>query len=287
MTLEYTMDQLTFPSLEVLYTFTFKNQELLDSWEDKRMTGFKLDWFVQDRNKTRLTEIKSDEPLKWEPEAAIPKFQELNLVRMVRLVAKARVDNITTATILNTAFELKATMVLNRNLINTTTMCLNGQILKEYYAQIFDGINIGLNNDTKDIILTKADVNTGVMIFSIMTHCPTTAMQMTQFLHSLLSTQSARTVIQSTVNTIQLSSIKETLIKKGLNAFYLALDKIFHFQLVKILLATTSLSQLQTMMSKEWPYFTNYSQEIDQCLGGTSCQGVMDIVKTLGEYIVL
>ena len=73
-TLEYTMDQLTFPSLEVLYTFTFKNQELLDSWEDKRMTGFKLDWFVQDRNKTRLTEIKSDEPLNWEPEAAIPKF---------------------------------------------------------------------------------------------------------------------------------------------------------------------------------------------------------------------
>ena len=204
---------------------------------------------------------------------------------MVRLAGKARVDNIKTATILNTAFELKATMVLNRNLINTTTMCLNGQIKKEYYAQVFDGMNLGLNNDAKDIILTKADVNTGVMIFSIMTYCPTTAMQITQFLHSLLSTQSARTVIQSTVNTIQLSSIKETLIKKGMNTFYLALDKIFHFQLGKILLATTSLSQLQTMMTKEWPYFINYSQEIDQCLWGPSCQGVMNIVKTLGEYL--
>ena len=68
-----------------------------------------------------------------------------------------------------------------------------------------------------------------------------------------------------------------------INQFYLSLDKIFHFHVGKILLATASPSQIEAMMAKDWPYFMKYSKEIGQCLHGTSCQGVNGIVQTLGE----
>ena len=60
---------------------------------------------------------------------------------------------------------------------------------------------------------------------------------------------------------------------------YLLLDNIFNLQYGKILLATSSPSQLDAMITKDWPYFTNYS--LDQCLSGGSCQGVTDLMKQI------
>ena len=63
-----------------------------------------------------------------------------------------------------------------------------------------------------------------------------------------------------------------------LNTFYLSLDKIFHFQYGKILLALTSLSEVEAMMAKDWPYFTSFSGDIDQCLSGVTCS----LLQSLG-----
>ena len=65
-----------------------------------------------------------------------------------------------------------------------------------------------------------------------------------------------------------------------MNGFYLILEKIFPLQLGKILLATASSSQLQEMVTKDWPYFTQYSQDIDPCLNGSSCP----FVQSLGNF---
>ena len=45
-TLTYTQEQLTFTFLIARYSYTF-NQAMLDSWEEKRMTGFRLSWKIQ------------------------------------------------------------------------------------------------------------------------------------------------------------------------------------------------------------------------------------------------
>ena len=42
-TLTFTQEQLTFSSFTALYSYYY-NQELVDSWQDKRMTGFRLKW---------------------------------------------------------------------------------------------------------------------------------------------------------------------------------------------------------------------------------------------------
>ena len=45
--LTYTGDQLTFSSLHVWYTYKAASQQLLDSWKEKRMTGFKFSWRIE------------------------------------------------------------------------------------------------------------------------------------------------------------------------------------------------------------------------------------------------
>ena len=47
MNLAYTKDQLNFPSFNVWYKYKTANQQLLDSWEEKRMTGFRLSWRIE------------------------------------------------------------------------------------------------------------------------------------------------------------------------------------------------------------------------------------------------
>ena len=120
------------------------------------------------------------------------------------------------------------------------------------------------------------------MIFSATVYC-TETVPLYKFLYILISSQSPRTVIRALVNTIQADNIRERNNRKLLNQFFLALDKIFHFQIGKILLATSSLSQLQSMMAMDWPYFNHYSKEIDLCLNGSSCLEIMNLVQTLGK----
>ena len=147
-------------------------------------------------------------------------------------------------------------------------------------------MNLGLPAQS-NIEITNEDVITGFEIFSAMIYCPESTMKMYRFFHSLLTTQSPRTIIQATVNTIQADDINEKVDRKMLNNLYHAIDKIFHFKLGSILLATASPLQLQAMMAKDWPYFNPYLKEIDQCVTGVSCQGVRDIVQTLGKTTIL
>ena len=159
-------------------------------------------------------------------------------------------------------------------------MCSENQIRPSYYS-VIRRLDVGPDNTTGGVA-NDEDVLTGFMLFSTMIYC-SESVALSQFLHSLLSTQSPRTIIQATVNTIQSGQIKEMSNRKRMGQFYLALDVIFHFQVGKILLATASTLELKAMMAKDWPYFTPYSKETDQCLNGDSCQGVRDLVQTLGK----
>ena len=47
MNLEYRKDQLTFSSFHMVYKYKAANHQLLDIWEDKRMTGFRLSWRIE------------------------------------------------------------------------------------------------------------------------------------------------------------------------------------------------------------------------------------------------
>ena len=248
------------------------------------MTGFRLSWFLKDSNGSRLTELKPEQPAEWKPEVPIPRYQNQYLVRLVELANTARISNMTRAEIIGKSIMKKAEEVRNGTLTSSSNTCSLGQITENHYQSVFEAISLGLKKGLDAPNITNDDITTGYLIYSIILYCPETTMKLYQFFNSLLSTQSPRTIIQATVKTIQAENNEESN-KMMINKFYLALDKFYNFQLGKILLATSSLTQVKNMMSKDWPYFSHYSKEIDQCLSGANCQGVRDLVQELGELL--
>ena len=272
-TLEYTAQNPTFPYINFLYHY-IANQQLVESWEDKRMTGFRLSWYLKDINGSRLTGTqKMTED--WKLEAQSPGYQEQQLVSMVQLATQARTQSVGWQEVFIRTIKEKA------KLTYYTSMCLGSQIKPDHYSLIA-GLNIGLNHTTGGVA-NDEDFLTGFMMFSTMIYC-SESVALSQFLHSLLSDQSPRTIIQATVNTIQSGDIMGIMNKKGMSQFYLALNKIFHFKLGKILLATVSSSDIEAMVARDWPFISHYSQEIDQCFNNGNCQGVRDLVNNLGKY---
>ena len=143
-------------------------------------------------------------------------------------------------------------------------MCSGGQVKPEYYPTIFKKLKSGLALNTN---IMDEDIKTGFISFSVIIYC-SEPVALFQFLHSLLSTQSPRTIIKATVNTIQSDDIKESICRDKLYHFYHDLDNIFNFQYGKILLATSYLDELEAMTAKKLPFFSHFSHDIEQCLSG-------------------
>jgi hypothetical protein len=209
---------------------------------------------------------------------AIPKYREPFLRAMVGVARGAREGNVTGEEIIEKALRVKTSAMKGHY-----RGCSEGQQV------IFDGsqygnIARGLSDRTLEQPVTDEDIRIGFKIFSVLLSCPKdlerTALY--QFLHDLLSNESPRTIIQATVNTLQAGNITEIVNRNLTNKFYLALDKIFHFQVGKILLATSTHEELQSMVAEGWPFFAHYSQEVEKCLRNTSCRGGRDMVNTLG-----
>jgi hypothetical protein len=291
-TLKYTKDAFTFPALHVWHHYRAAGHQSVDSpSEDRKTTGFRLRWFLRSSAGRRLTEERPARPEDWRPVAATPRYREAFLRAMVGAARGAREGGVTVQEIMEKALRVK-----------TSTMkghyrgCSEGhQVLFDWrqYRNIARGLSVG----TSEQPVNDEDIRVGFKIFSVLFSCPKnlerTALH--QFFHDLLFkeesswsignlivSESPRTIIQATVNTIQSGNITKEVNRNLTNQFYLALDKIFHFQLGKILLATSTHEELDSMVAKDWPFFAPYSQELEQCLRNTSCRGVRDVVNTLG-----
>ena len=50
--LTFTKDQLDFESLVFGYRYKAAKEQVIDAGEDKRISGFRVDWFIQNINRT-------------------------------------------------------------------------------------------------------------------------------------------------------------------------------------------------------------------------------------------
>ena len=203
---------------------------------------------------------------------------------MVQFAKQERLENKTEDVITKEAIKEKG--ALDEAILNTEKCDgLGGQSRPEYYRELlqrYEEQNKG-ENEVGDF--SREDIKTGFMVFSAVIYCPKSAKetyQLYQFLDNLVLTESPRTIIQAVVNTIQAGALVEDGDRKGINEFYLAMDKHFRFQYGKILLATSTNTQLKEMLEKDWPFFDDFRTELVGCLNGTNCERIEDLIETLG-----
>ena len=265
--LEFTKAQLNF----VAFT------DLKTSLENIKPDNLEISCFLKD-NKGNIR--KPTIPA-WTLQPAIPRYQDDQIVKMIDLASKLNAKNLTIDEVLEKALKGKQNFI-ETELFKYTTMCAGGQLRAGKYDSIVEDMNFDLFEDSKEAPVTEEDIQTGFMIYAVIIYCKE-SVALHQFLHNLLSTQSPRTIIQTTVNTIEFHQFKENVNKDNANEFYLALDRIFDLQFGKILLGILSQEQLERMISKGRPYFYKFESEIDNCLNGVTCKELWEIIQNMGK----
>ena len=279
-TFKYTYQQLSLTSFEVWYTHRPNGLEVRKPLEQKRTTGCRLSWFFLDSNGSRLSMEVGEQPEYWDPDDG---YLQPLLHKMMQQAHQARMKNMTREDAIEKTLVEKAKLILSET-FEYNKMCSGGQVKKSYYKKLFGEIDLGLivHPSGEKPNISEDDMKTGFMMYSGLIYC-SESVALSKFLQGILSSQSPRSIIQATVNTIQSGDIVERADKEGMNLFYQALDKIFQFQLGKILLATASKSEIESMKAKDWPYFFHHSIELEQCLNGTNCHGIHTLIQSLGE----
>ena len=89
-------NQLKFFPLYVTFKSKAVSQKMADSSnEEKKMTGFSLNWFLEDINSNQLTEKLLPRQENWKQEGPTPEYERTLLREMTQLARQLRLQNLT------------------------------------------------------------------------------------------------------------------------------------------------------------------------------------------------
>ena len=126
------------------------------------------------------------------------------------------------------------------------------------------------------------DKITGLAIHFAITYCPTMEIKLFYFVDKILSDESSRTIIQTYVHLFRSKVVKDKKSISLMKEFYHVLAKTLDLQYGNILLATSSKSQLQTVIDNDWPFFTNNTDLVKDCLYDSECKSIQNIIQGQG-----
>ena len=104
------------------------------------------------------------------------------------------------------------------------------------------------------------------------------------FVDTLISNESPRTITQTYVNLFRSKEVGRT---RPMNKFYDVLATKFNLEYGNVLLATSKMSDLQTTIDNDWPFFTNHTDLVKNCLSGLECNDTQEIIQTLGVVQII
>ena len=149
--------------------------------------------------------------------------------------------------------------------------------MKGVFSTMESAFNGG--NISDEETATYEDIETGLGLFHALMYCPKAIIQRYQFVAQLLSTESTRTIIQAVVNMFWSGFANDQKSLPLAKEFYTVVANLLELQFGKVLIATGTRAQLQTVLDNDWPFFTNYTDLVRTCLVDSDCDRIADIIK--------
>ena len=263
------------------FFLTLKSPRMSNSSADKRrMSGFTLNWFVEDSNGTRLTEKLPPRAEDWKQDVQqASEYKEPLLADMVQLARKLRMENMTSEQIKDKVIREK---MQNISILADESLCSYDQIKSQKLDSTISKLVSFTDEEETKGLETAVDNETGLELFHAVRYCPSSmVIKLFRFVDELLSTQSSGTIIQTFVNLFRSKDL-EDLTSFGLaKEFYLVLASTLQLQYGNILLATSPKSQIQSVIDNDWPFFTNSTDLVKSCLKGLGCNKLQDVIQNL------
>ena len=173
-----------------------------DTKRRETVPGFTLNWFLEDGDGTRLTEMLPAREKDWELDLPSPDHeQSLLLANLAILTRQLRLQNMTDGEMLVSVIHKKMKHI---ELFNTEGICSMEQVQPRRQNSIFSTLSLEVEgNSRSQNPPSHEDMKTAHRLFYAIVFCPTMPFKLFRFIDQLLSSESSRTVIQSVVNLLQ------------------------------------------------------------------------------------
>ena len=103
------------------------------------------------------------------------------------------------------------------------------------------------------------------------------------FIEQLLSNETPRTIIKSIVLLFESGTATDETSFNLAKQFYHVLTSTLDLQYGNIQWATSTASQMEAVIRKDWPFFNNFTDLLAQCLQEKKCDLVYQVYHNLGR----
>ena len=202
------------------------------------------------------------------------------LFDMAKLAEELLLQNMTRGDILKRAIRQKT----ETNVIaEVDEMCFMGHIKADYQEYVFSEMMSNASTGKLSGEPSEDDIETGYELFYAMVFCPTMTFKLYTFIEQLLSNEAPRTIIQSIVLLFESGTVTDETSFNLAKQFYHVLTSTLDLQYGNIQWATSTASQMEAVMRKDWPFFNNFTDLLAQCLQGKKCNVVYQVYHNLGR----
>ena len=272
-------DQLKFFPFYVTFKSPAPGKQMTNSSdEERRISGFTLNWFFEDSNGRQMTEKLPARQQDWKQVVATPKYKP-PLSEMVQLARQLRLQNMTNKEILGTVISEK---VKHINILEEKEMCSTGQVKPENRMEALSKLVSNVNTCKTDGPASDEDIRNGYDLFQAVIYCPTMSIKLFRFVDQLLSSESSRTIIHTVVGLFQSGVLTEETSFTLAKQFYNKLASTLNLKYGNVLLASSTNAQLKALIRKDWPFFSNNTNLVERCLQESHCDGIQDIFQKHG-----
>ena len=287
--IEFRKDQLAFLPFHII----FKSQgaepdkpttNTLSGGGKEDISGFTLNWFLKDINSTRLTEKLPARQEDWRHEVPTPKYKEPLLHDMILLAKELHLQS--KKEILTGMIHQKSQIFLKLSGQAFDQVCLVGQVSSEFREDVFSKITPKTNKGNTHDGHSEKDIETGYQLFHAGIFCPTLNLKMYKFIDQLISDETSRTIIQTIVHHFHNRVIDDEKIFALTKSFYFVLASTLNLQYGNVLLLTSTKVQLEEVIQKGLPFFTNHTNLVEKCLQETKCDVIQDIYEKLSKLYI-
>ena len=269
-----------FPVIVFFKSRAITKQMTNSSNEERKATGFTLKWFLKDSNGRQLTEELQPRIEDWKMDVPTPEYEQ-PLPEMVQLARHLRLQNFTKKEVLEKIIHTKIYQI---ETLNEDEVCSLGQVKPQNQEAVISKL-FSFSSFVKGIP-SDEDIKTGYELFQTIVFCPAMTIKLFKFTDQMLSNESARTIIQTSVNLFRSRAIPDVTSLTLAKQFYLVLASTLNLQYGNVLLAAASNQHLQAVIRNGWPFFGNTTDLVTKLLQGSKCDECQDIFQKLGNVLL-
>ena len=197
---------------------------------------------------------------------------------IVQLVAQSREVKIDPEKLWTTTVRLKTIWV--HKMPTRESWCM------ESPGNAVENIRKELNIPEEVKAISSEDLILGTKLFAVILYCPKHVVESAKlavFYGTILTNQSLRTIIQSTMNNMNPKYNTTTFSLATIKEFYKNLDSVYNFNLGSVSVALLAKETLAAVLDQTPPYMGNHTQAIQLCIQEKRCDDAQALIQQLGE----